>query len=81
MAKNLEEAVAEVAREHGLPPSEIIDNEIIMEVEAEVGEEYVVWIHEDGHTAIQGEPIGFDTIYGVSEIFTPYEQFTDKDFM
>ena len=78
MAKNLKEASIELANDQGLCPQEIIDDEIIMEIEAEEGLDFVVWIHDDGHRAKVGEAIGYVVIDGTSEVFTPYDQYTDE---
>ena len=77
--RNINEAISQVGITYNMTPEEIIDNEIVMEVQAEEGEGFVVWVHSDGHIAKEGEPIGFDTIDGTSVIFTPYSQYTDQD--
>ena len=80
MARNITEAIAMIAKEQGISPQEIIDNEIVMEIEAEIGEEFEVWKHTDGHIAVQGEPIGYVVIDGTSEVFTNYEQYTAEEW-
>ena len=79
MAKNIFEATADLSVELGISVIEVIDGDIIFDIEAEEGDDFCVWQHTDGHIAKQGESIGFNVIDGVSEIFTPYEQYTEVE--
>ena len=80
MARNFKEAVEEVVEESGHSPKYIIDNELVMEVEAEEDTmEFVVWVHDDGTVAKPGTPIGYEVTDGTSDMFHSYDQYTDQD--
>ena len=77
MARNFKEAVEEFAKDVNHSVEYIIDNELVMEVEAE--DDYMIfdaYEDEDGNSVKAGTPVGVETNDGVSEMFVIYDQYT-----
>ena len=80
MAKNFKEAVSEVAKDIGYSPEYIIDNELVLEYEAEEDKsEFTTWYFE-GKEVEAGTAIGYSICDNESESYIyPYEGMEERD--
>ena len=80
MAKNFKEAVSEVAANTGYTEEYIIDNELVLEYEAEEDKsEFTTW-YKDGKELAPGTPIGYSITDNESESdIIPYEGLVERD--
>ena len=80
MARNFKEAVTEVSKESGHSEEFLLDNELVMEVEAEDDHmEFDAYEDEDGNIVKGGTPVGVEVTDGTSETFVMYDQYQIVD--
>lgn len=80
MAKNFKEAVSEVSEESGHSEEFIIDNELVLEIEAEDDHmDFVKYLDEDDNVVKGGTPVGVEVKDGASCRFVMYEQYREAE--